>query len=224
MNLNYAQVGDSWGKVELSDSSWRFNLNHEGTSWVDAKFLPKKKVPDKEEFTKIWELHPPERGKGMIMGKIIEFPRWQQSYGLPYTFTGIRHKALPIPNELLPYLEFANSDQPEGWKFNQILLNWYGDGSDYIGPHSDSEKQLKKGPNGETLVWSATFQEGDLPRTFRLKPKTGGKDRLDITLDHGLILVMGGLCQVTHKHQVPKVNRKPERFGKRINLTFRVFG
>jgi len=226
--VSYKFVGESWGGVVDLGKKLRFNLNKDGSSWVDAFYLPNDLLPSGEELAEIWELHPEKRGKGKIMGKVIEFPRWQQSYNQAYTFTGMNHEALPVPKEIERYLDFANESEyssmyGKNWKFTQILLNWYGNGSDYIGPHADSEGQLKKNSKGETLVYSVTFQRGKESRTFRLKPKTGGKDRLDIRLDHGLVLVMGGRCQSTHKHQVPKVNSKPERFGKRINLTFRIF-
>lgn len=38
------------------------------------------------------------------------------------------------------------------------------------------------------------------------------------------VLVMGGRCQQTHKHAVPKVDgKKGAKMGRRINMTFRVF-
>lgn len=33
-------------------------------------------------------LHPAERGSVKILGKVTPTPRWQQSYGMPYTFSG----------------------------------------------------------------------------------------------------------------------------------------
>jgi alkylated DNA repair dioxygenase AlkB len=51
-----------------------------------------------------------------------------------------------------------------------------------------------------------------------------GKDRLDITAEHGIIMIMGGQCQNTHKHQVPKISdKKAKEYGRRINITFRMF-
>ncbi|GAG89364.1 unnamed protein product, partial [marine sediment metagenome] len=99
----------------------------------------------------------------------------------------------------------------------------------------DDESDMKLGPKGESIVFSMTFQEGDTSlRTFRVKPKakygetkeerrTLGKERVDIDMPNGLVLVMGGLCQKTHTHQVPKAPKSRSSVGRRINLTFRQF-
>ena len=76
-----------------------------------------------------------------MMGKLIKTPRWQQTYGRSYNFSGVNHQALDIPEIIVPYLNFVNS---LGYgEFNQILINWYENGLHYIGPHSDDTTQLK---------------------------------------------------------------------------------
>jgi alkylated DNA repair dioxygenase AlkB len=43
-------------------------------------------------------------------------------------------------------------------------------------------------------------------------------------MPHGTVVVMGGTCQKTHKHAVPKVTgKKAEGMKPRINITFRIF-
>lgn len=59
-----------------------------------------------------------------------------------------------------------------------------------------------------------------IPRTFRIKPRSGGSDRLDIPLDHGLLVVMGGDMQSNYKHGVPAIKKET---GRRINVTLRQF-
>ena len=54
-----------------------------------------------------------------------------------------------------------------------------------------------------------------------------GVDGPVVTLRNGDLVVMGGTCQRTHKHEVMQVlKRSPleEQSGRRINLTFRWFG
>jgi len=228
--LMYKIVGEgSQEPRETSPGTWRFNLTEDGASWVDVYRLAGE--TDSSEFEVLWNLHPKEKGKVKIMKREIPTPRWQQSYLRPYWFSGMSHPALPLPEELQVYLDLANSIKcqlfPGGIAtFNEVLINWYEDGSMYIGPHADDERELMVGPNGETAVWSLTLQDtasGKKPRTFRLKPKTGGKDRLDLTLSDRLVVVMGGTCQRTHKHQVPKILGKPQEYARRINITTRVF-
>lgn len=44
--------------------------------------------------------------------------------------------------------------------------------------------------------------------------------KLDLEVGDGDLVVMGGDCQKTHKHEVPKTN---QLVGRRINATFRTF-
>ncbi|GAI96844.1 unnamed protein product, partial [marine sediment metagenome] len=111
-------------------------------SWLDECNLPEN-LCDHESFQKIWNMHPEEQGKILMYGKLIPIPRWQRSYGKDYKFSGVVSKGYPITEELLPYLNFVNK---LGYgEFNEILLNWYENGDNYIGPHSDDESQLIPG-------------------------------------------------------------------------------
>jgi alkylated DNA repair dioxygenase AlkB len=95
--------------------------------------------------------------------------------------------------------------------FNSVLLNLYRDGNDSISWHSDTEKELGKNP----IIASVNFGE---TRTFQLKHMNTG-ERIDLQLEHGSLLIMGGAMQHYWQHQVPKTKKI---IDKRINLTFRV--
>ena len=41
-------------------------------------------------------------------------------------------------------------------RLNELLVNWYRDGSDYIGPHSDDERELVKGAGIYCISYGAT--------------------------------------------------------------------
>nr|QBK91727.1 MAG: alkylated DNA repair dioxygenase [Pithovirus LCPAC304] len=222
----------SFGELEESGNGRRFrlHLNKDGTSWVDGFMMDP--LPTVADFGALWALKPPTRGLIKIMGKEREVPRYQQTYGKGYWFSGMEHPPLPTPPILQRYLDSINttamySDQT----FNEALLNWYSDGTQYIGQHADSLTNMNLGPNGESVIFSMTFQEGSNRRIFRMKPKAKfgktaeerkrlGKERVDIEMPNGLVLVMGGLCQETHTHQVPKTKKEG---GRRINLTLRSF-
>lgn len=233
-----SRSASSFGElVELGDGNgFRLYLNKSGTSWVDGWMVDP--IPSVDTFEALWALKPEKRGQVKIMGKLVDVPRFQQSYGKGYWFSGLQHEALPIPDIVQGYLDRMNTTEYMRiyglGEFNEALLNWYPDASQYIGAHSDDENDMKLGPNGESIVVSMTFQEGDVPRTFRMKPKaklgktkeergTLGKERVDIDMPNGLVLVMGGLCQKTHTHQVPKAPKSKSDVGRRINLTFRQF-
>jgi alkylated DNA repair dioxygenase AlkB len=58
------------------------------------------------------------------------------------------------------------------------------------------------------------------PRALLLRPRGGGQT-LRFALGHGDLLVMGGSCQRTWEHAVPKTARP---VGPRISVQFRVRG
>lgn len=60
-------------------------------SWILEGRLPPALAS--ADFEALWALHPPELGTIRIMGKLTTTPRWQQSYNLPYSFSGNRQHA-----------------------------------------------------------------------------------------------------------------------------------
>lgn len=197
-------------------------------SWVDAFRLPRELCATRDQFEALWALHPREQGQIKLMGQTVETPRWQQPYGKPYRFSGMDHAALAVPAAVQPYMDWANTLReylaPFGGdaRFNMVLLNWYQDGAHYIGWHADDESDMRKNARGETVVLSVSLGQA---RHFALKPKEGQRgDRLKLEMRDGCVLVMGGRCQSTHKHSVPRVQgKKGAALQRRINMTFRVF-
>lgn len=146
-----------------------------------------------------------------MYGKKVLFPRLTAWYGdsdRPYSFSGITLKPNPWNEELIQIkrkVEFiANT------KFNSVLLNKYRNGNDSISWHTDAEPELGNNP----IIASVNFGE---TRKFQLRHNET-KEKIEIELSHGSILIMQGELQHFWKHQVPKT-RKP--VGERINLTFR---
>lgn len=156
---------------------------------------------------------PKEHGKVMMYGKIIDVPRYQQSYINNYNFSGINHSAIKeIPIPLQPIYDYISTIN----KFNQILINWYQNGHHYIGAHSDDETQLIK----NSTIISISLGE---TRTFRIRDKKTKKIVLDIQLEHGTIIIMNDM-QKKFTHEITKVNgKKGQNLKERINITFRQF-
>lgn len=98
-----------------------------------------------------------------------------------------------------------------GVDFNSCLVNWYRDGNDYIGEHSDDEKDLKKSNIASISLGSV--------RDFILKSKTDKNDKKIVSMASGCMIHMYGECQKLYKHSVPK--RRKVTTG-RLNITFRV--
>lgn len=147
-----------------------------------------------------------------MYGKKIDFPRLTAWYGnndKPYSFSGITLQPLPWTSEILT---IKNNIEPIAKTvFNSVLLNLYRDGNDSISWHTDAEKELGINPIIASVNFGAT-------RKFQLRHiKT--REKLEIELTHGSLLIMQGELQHFWQHQVPKTS-KP--VGERINLTFRV--
>ncbi|MEM8923345.1 MAG: alpha-ketoglutarate-dependent dioxygenase AlkB [Actinomycetota bacterium] len=96
-----------------------------------------------------------------------------------------------------------------GSVFERIGLGFYRNGADSVAWHGDMVARNLH----QALV--ATVSVGE-PRPFRLRPKNGGES-IEFRLGHGDLVVMGGTCQRTWDHCVPKVARA----GPRIAIMFR---
>jgi len=147
-----------------------------------------------------------------MYGKRIDFPRLTAWYGnndKPYSFSGITLQPLPWSSEIL---SIKSKIEPVAkTAFNSVLLNLYRDGNDSISWHTDAEKELGTNPVIASVNFGAT-------RKFQLRHiKT--KEKLEIVLTHGSLLIMQGELQHFWQHQVPKTSKV---VGERINLTFRV--
>jgi alkylated DNA repair dioxygenase AlkB len=97
-------------------------------------------------------------------------------------------------------------------KFSSVLINRYRHGQDYVGWHTDAEKELGKNPIIGSVNFGAT-------RKFQLRRIDDHKEKFEVELKHGTFLVMCGATQHFWQHQVPKTALK---IGERLNLTFRV--
>lgn len=149
--------------------------------------------------------------QAIIFGKIIQTKRkvaWYGDSDFSYTYSKITKIALPWTPLLLQLKQMVEQITQE--KYNSCLLNLYHDGSEGMAWHSDGEKDLKK--NG--AIASLTF--GD-ERKFSFKHKNT-KEKLDLQLENGSLLVMKGETQAYWLHRLPPTQKSKKV---RINLTFR---
>jgi alkylated DNA repair dioxygenase AlkB len=86
----------------------------------------------------------------------------------------------------------------------------YRDGRDSVAWHGD---RIGRSRTADTLV--AIVSLGD-PRRLMLRPRGGG-DSIAVEMGHGDLLVMGGSCQRTWEHCVPKVAAS----GPRLSVQYR---
>nr|WP_286674883.1 alpha-ketoglutarate-dependent dioxygenase AlkB [Pseudomonas subflava] len=164
-------------------------------------------------FRQLAEQTPWEQPQLLIHGQRFPVPRLLAWYGDPeasYRYSGLLHRPLPW-TPLLAEIR-ARVQEVAGQPLNGVLLNYYRDGNDSMGWHSDDEPALGPDP----LV--ASLNLGG-PRRFDLRRKGSGRIEHSLQLDNGSLLVMRGATQHHWQHQVAKT-RKP--VAPRINLTFRL--
>lgn len=89
--------------------------------------------------------------------------------------------------------------------FERVSLALYRDGRDSVAWHGD--RVARRMP--DALV--ATVSVGS-PRRFLLRPSGGGRS-IGYSLGWGDLTVMGGTCQRTYQHSVPKVSRAEPRIA-----------
>lgn len=154
-----------------------------------------------------------QRERLPMFGREVEVPRqvaFVADEGICYRYSGKDHHGIGWPEWLLPIKAEAESltQQP----FNSVLLNWYKDGEEYMGWHSDNERVLGPAPVVAMLSLGST-------RSFLFRLKINHKIKHAIEIEDASWLIMSPSTQVLWQHSLPVRKRiKAER----ISLTFRL--
>ena len=123
----------------------------------------------------------------------------------------------PLPDPLLEQARARLNEryEPElGEPLRTAGFCFYRDGRDSVAWHGDT---IGRGRVEDTIVAIVSFGE---PRPLLLRPRGGGRT-LRFAVGHGDLLVMGGSCQRTWEHAIPKSTRVT---GPRISIQFRPRG
>ncbi|MBU8859877.1 MULTISPECIES: alpha-ketoglutarate-dependent dioxygenase AlkB [unclassified Micromonospora] len=124
----------------------------------------------------------------------------------------------PLPHPVLTAARDALTRHyaPElGEPFVTAGMCLYRDGRDSVAWHGDT---LGRSAHTDTMVAIVSFGS---PRALLLRPRGGGGGSLRFPLGHGDLVVMGGSCQRTWEHAVPKTTRP---VGPRVSVQFRPTG
>ncbi|WP_033309401.1 alpha-ketoglutarate-dependent dioxygenase AlkB [Streptomyces iakyrus] len=139
---------------------------------------------------------------------VVDVPRLLAFYGVDD----------PLPHPVLTEARKALSThygEELGEPFATAGLCYYRDGRDSVAWHGD---RIGRGAREDTMV--AILSVG-APRDLLLRPVGGGRDTVRRPLGHGDLVVMGGSCQRTWEHAIPKSTRAT---GPRISIQFRPHG
>ncbi|CAL9355515.1 alpha-ketoglutarate-dependent dioxygenase AlkB [Streptomyces sp. NPDC057794] len=139
---------------------------------------------------------------------VVDVPRLLAFYGAG---EALPHPVLAGARDALS----AHYGEELGEPFTTAGLCYYRDGRDSVAWHGD---RIGRGARENTMV--AILSVG-APRDLLLRPLRGGRDTVRRPLGHGDLVVMGGSCQRTWEHAIPKSSRAT---GPRISIQFRPHG
>jgi alkylated DNA repair dioxygenase AlkB len=139
---------------------------------------------------------------------VVDVPRLLRWYG--------GDEALPHPALTEAKARLCEHYAAElGEEFVTAGMCLYRDGNDSVAWHGDT---IGRSAHVDTMVAIVSFGS---PRNLMLRPRAGGHETLKFPLGHGDLIVMGGSCQRTWEHAIPKTARP---VGPRISVQFRPVG
>ncbi|HVW40618.1 MAG TPA: alpha-ketoglutarate-dependent dioxygenase AlkB [Amycolatopsis sp.] len=174
-------------------------------AWIDL--LPDWLTGADTLFERLVEQVPWRAERRRMYDRVVDVPRLSCFYG--------EEDELPDPvlaeaRESLSRHYAGELREP----FRTAGLAYYRDGRDSVAWHGDT---IGRGSREDTMV--AILSVG-APRTLLLRPRGGGR-AVRQSLGPGDLVVMGGSCQRTWEHAIPKTG-KP--VGPRISIQFRPRG
>lgn len=149
----------------------------------------------------------------VVYGKSHLQPRlsaWYSNDGYSYAYSGIVMEGGCFPDFINGINELMATQF--SLQFNSVLLNYYRDGKDKMGWHSDDEATL-----GDAVYIASISLGAD--RCFQLRHKYNKNIKpISVTLEHGSLLLMKPPLQCYWQHQLPS---RLSVTAARVNLTFR---
>jgi alkylated DNA repair dioxygenase AlkB len=174
-------------------------------AWVDVR--PGWLTGATELFTELAETVPWVAERRQMYDRVVDVPRLLCFYD----------ERAPLPHPVLTAARAALTEHYAtelGEPFRTAGLCYYRDGRDSVAWHGDT---IGRGATEDTMV--AIVSVG-APRALLLRPRGGG-ETVRHALGHGDLIVMGGSCQRTWEHAIPKT-AKP--VGPRVSIQFRPRG
>jgi len=146
-----------------------------------------------------------------VFGRRFSLPRlqtWHADDGIVYSYSDNLLETRPWSPLLTDIRRRVEGSLQR--PFNAVLVNYYRDGGDFVGWHSDDEEEL----GAEPVIASLSL---GCAREFLFRRRGEERAAGGVLLEAGSLLVMQPEFQLHWQHSVPAC---PGREG-RINLTFR---
>jgi alkylated DNA repair dioxygenase AlkB len=182
----------------------RVGLTH--GAWIDL--LPGWVRGADTLFNRLVDVVPWRAERRPMYDRVVDVPRLLCMYG--------EGRRLPDPALVEIKRALDRHYGPElGEPFVTAGMCLYRDGRDSVAWHGD---RIGRASAEDTMVAIVSL---GAPRTLALRPGGGGGPALRHELGHGDLIVMGGSCQRTWEHAVPKTARP---VGPRMSIQFRPRG
>lgn len=189
--LGVAELGDNVERRELSDGAW-VDLRLGFITAADELFdVLADAVPWHEERMHIYD-------NAVRVPRLLA--RYAQGEALPH----------PVLDEARSALNIHYAEEL-GQPFVSAGLCLYRNGEDSVAWHGD---RVARESQHDTMVAIVSL---GIARPFGLRPRSGGPG-VRLQIGHGDLLVMGGSCQRTWLHGIPKA---ANCLGARISVQFR---
>jgi alkylated DNA repair dioxygenase AlkB len=180
-------------------------------AWIDV--LPRWLTGADQLYERLAADVPWHEERRQMYDRVVDVPRLLCFYG--------EGDDLPVPilDEARDMLTEHYAEEL-GEPFRTAGLCFYRDGRDSVAWHGD---RIGRGNREDTMV--AILSVGE-PRVLALRPRPGSasgpvSSTIRYPLGHGDLIVMGGSCQRTWEHAIPKASG---RIGPRISIQFRPRG
>src|SRR6266545_3997430 len=194
-------TGDEVGLRPLGSAVRRTVLTH--GAWVDVR--PSWVTGADALLDRLLRAVPWRAERRQMYDRVVDVPRLVCFYDEDSTLPD------PVLDECRRALD-RHYGAELGEPFRTAGLCHYRDGRDSVAWHGDT---IGRGKKEDTIV--AIISIGT-PRALLLRPRDGGGPTLRHNLGHGDLLVMGGSCQRTWQHAIPKT---AHGVGPRISIQFR---
>jgi alkylated DNA repair dioxygenase AlkB len=196
-------TGDETELRALSAGLMRTELS--GGAWVD--YRPGWLAGADRLFDELHQEVPWHAERREMYERIVDVPRLLKFYDEDEV---LPHPVLTEARDVLSRYYAAELGEP----FVTAGMCLYRDGRDSVAWHGD---RVGRARDLDTMV--AILSVGSA-RTLSLRPRGGGESR-GFSLGHGDLVVMGGSCQRTWDHAIPKTTKA---VGPRISIQFRPRG
>lgn len=189
----------------LGDLERRHRRFLDETAWVDL--LPGWASGADEVLDTLLHEVPWRAERRQMYDSVVDVPRLMCFYG---EGESLPHPLLTDMRERLSQHYAGELGEP----FVTAGLCLYRDGEDSVAWHGD---RIGRSRDEDTMVAIVSLGSA---RHLTLRPRDGGVSQR-VALGHGDLVVMGGACQRTWDHAVPKTSAA---VGPRVSIQFRVAG